>query len=90
VKMNGNIAEKFKIKIKRNIDLIKIFVLLGNLIINFFVSLLILFIIIYFLLCKNLYFIMKVNGSRRVIQAIFNKNVEGSNIENKFIINFKI
>jgi len=86
VKMNGNSAMKFKVKMNRKITLIRAIVPLGAFSISVFISLLILFITMYFLLIKNLNFNVTVMGRRIVIHAELKIDEDGSKIENKFII----
>jgi len=89
VKIKGNKAMKFKIKINKKIVLIKKIALLGALIINALISLLIMFNEKYFLLKKNLNFKINETGKKIANHIELNNDEEGSKIEKIFVINFK-
>jgi len=86
VKMNGNRAMKFKMKINRKITLIKGIIPLGAFEINALISLLILLVKMYFLLRRNLNFITTTTGKRMVIHVKLKIEDDGSKMENKFVI----
>lgn len=90
VKMKGNRAIKFKIKINVKIVLMKGIIPLGALDTNAFISVLILFNNKYFLLIKNLNFRINKIGVIILIHTKLNNDEEGSKIEKRFIISFKI
>jgi len=90
VKMKGNKAIKFKMKIREKTTLMKKITPLGALLIKVFISLLILFSSKYFLFKKNLNFKIRNIGKIIVIHEKLSIDEEGSKIENKFIISFKM
>jgi len=81
---------KFKMKMNRKIALMSEIIPLVAFVINAFISLLILLIMMYFLLIKNLNFTMTVIGKRIVIHDELKIEEDGSKIENKFVIIFRI
>lgn len=85
VKMNGNKAIKFKMKMNKKIDLIKLIIPLGGLAISALISLSILLRDRYFFLWKNFIFKITVIGSKIVIHERLSIDDEGSKMENRFI-----
>jgi hypothetical protein len=90
VKIKGNSAMKFRMKMNKKITLMKRITPLGALVISAFISLLILLSEKYFLLKKYLNFRINNMGKKMVIHTEFNNDEDGSKIEKRFIINFKI
>jgi len=83
--MNGNKAIKFKMKMNKKIDLIKLIIPLGGLAISALISLSILLRDRYFFLWKNFIFKITVIGSKIVIHERLSIDDEGSKMENRFI-----
>jgi len=90
VKIKGNRAIKFKMKMNEKTALMKFIIPLGALVINVFISLLIFSSKMYFLFKENLDFMITITGKKTANHSEFIRDEEGSKIEKRFVINFKI
>jgi len=90
VKIYGNKAIKFSMKISRKFTLTKKITPLNSLFISAFISFLIAFKIKYFLFLENLNFRIIKMGRKIVNHTRLRGDVEGSKIENRFVINFRV